>query len=74
MKAIINKDYNDQLKSVDIIADDNNISFTIVIKSNTEIEVRSTDYVKVDNKIYDMRLEIIPNVSNSITIRKPSYD
>ena len=43
-------------------------------KDGASIEVRAPDTCIVDGKLYNNRLLISPNVSNSITIKCPLYD
>jgi len=74
MKVQINKDYKDELKSVDFIASDGKISFSVVIIDDVEIEVRSTDYVRYKDTLYDMKLNIQPMAVNSVVIIKPQYE
>lgn len=74
MKVQINKNYKDEVSSVDFIASDGRTSFSIDIIDDVEIEVRSVDYVKFKNNIYDNKLNIQPMASNSIVITKPLYE
>ena len=74
MKVQINKDYKDELKSVDFLASDGRISFSVVIIDDVEIEVRSTDYVRYKDTLYDMKLNIQPMSANSVVINKPQYE
>ena len=74
MKVQINKDYKDELKSVDFIASDGKISFSVDIIDDVEIEVRSTDYVRYKDTLYDKKLTIQPMSANSVVINKPQYE
>lgn len=73
MKVQINKDHKDEVKSVDFLASDGRTSFSVVINDDVEIEVRSTDYVRYKDNIYDMELNIQPMSANSVVINKPLY-
>lgn len=74
MKVQINHDYRDEVTSVDFLASDGKISFSVVINADVEIEVRSTDYVRYKDNLYDMKLNIQPMSANSVVITKPLYD
>ncbi len=74
MKVQINKNHKDEVTSVDFIASDGRTSFSIDIIDDVGIEVRSVDYVKFKNNIYDNKLNIQPMASNSIVITKPLYE
>lgn len=74
MKVQINKNHKDEVSFVDFIASDGKISFTIDIIDDVGIEVRSVDYVKFKDRIYDNKLNIQPMASNSIVITKPLYE
>jgi hypothetical protein len=74
MKVQIGKDHKDEVRSVDFLASDGRISFSVVINDDVEIEVRSTDYVRYKDNTYDMKLNIQPMSANSVVINKPLYD
>lgn len=71
MRLIENRDYNNQLTSINLVSSCESYAFTLHIISDTEIIISSTDYVRVDNKIYDRALEIVPVNNSEIRVRKP---
>jgi hypothetical protein len=74
MKVQINKDHKDEVTSVDFLASNGRTSFSVLINADVEIEVRSTDYVRYKDNLYDMKLNIQPMSANSVVINKPLYD
>lgn len=74
MEIRIIKNYKDEVTAVDFIANDGKTSFSVEIINDVEIEVRSVNYVKFKDNIYDNKLNIQPMASNSILITKPLYE